>query len=244
MKRSAKSSEEVVEQEVITPEELARAQRLLRAVEEALPHVDSILKTTDLWCKRPGAKSDYDRDPPPLLKQSATWREAVDPETLKQFSTLIDFLRMALFGVDCDNDTAVRFVLRDVGREEDFLPSVRVPRVKGDSSVAKRFHQLEMAKINLKCVQSRVEQLERSFESDLKEIVKRDDRLRKAKNCKTCKGKGWVETDAATWHALDYGEKCRTGDIGCDFRAKPEDKYYKTFRLFCECQKEEEDEDD
>lgn len=223
------------EEQGYTPDDVARAERLLHAVTEALPQIDNILKTTDEW-------SDDLKTKPPLLRTSYSYRDAVDPETFKQFSTLIDFLRMAVFGVDCDCDPAIRFDLLDRSREEDFLPACRVPRVGDDASIAKRFQQLELARINLKCIQSTVERMEKNFEADLKEIIKKDDRRQKAKDCETCKGKGWIETDAATWHALDYGEKCRTADIGCDFRAKPDNKYYKTFRLFCECQNESDEE--
>lgn len=238
--KRAKSEPEQEEEESqdCTPEDLARAQRLIFAVSEALPQIDKILKTTNCW-------SEDRNTPPPLLKQSASWRDAVDPKTFKQFGKLIDFLRDALFGVDCDNDSAVQFVLRDCGREEDFLPSFRVPRIGDRATIRQRFEQLELAKSNLKCIQSRIESMERVFmEMDLKKIIQQEDRRQKAKDCTVCKGKGWIETDADTWHALDYGEKCRTADIGCNYTAKPTDKYYKTFRLFCECQNESEDEGD
>jgi hypothetical protein len=243
-KDKTKPKKEPKEEQGYTPEDLARAERLLRAVTEALPQIDNILKTANEWRKREGSSSDWDREPPPLMRQSASYRDAVDPATFEQFSTLIDFLRMSVFGVDCDNDPAVRFVLQDRGREEDFLPSFRVPRVKDRASLSKRFEQLELAKMNLQCMKSTVDRMEKSFERDLTAVVLLDDLLQKAKDCTVCKGKGWVETDRDTWFALDYGARCRTADIGCDYTAKPEDEYYKTFRLFCECQNESEDDGD
>jgi hypothetical protein len=216
-----------VESVQATAEDVARGERLLTAVKEAFPNIEVILKTTTAY--------SADRmTAPPLLKTGYNWD--VDPETFKQFKSMVNFLNNAIFGVDCDSDPAVLFRFVDRSREENFLPSVRVPRVRDHGSLAKRYQQLSLAEMNLASAQTRVNDMRRMIDRDLRELVEKEDRKSKAQDCDTCKGKGWVKTDQATWRALSYTEQCRTRAIGCNVQEGGEHKVY---RLFCECQKEE-----
>jgi len=211
-------------------EKLARAERLLVAIREALPHVDEIYETVNNWVAG--------EDPPPLLKQNSSWREAVDPTTLEQFRTLTAFLTQALFGVDCDNDRAVQFAFVDRSREENFLPHWRIPLVDDvDGDLDKRYRQWELAQNIVDQAKSRADSMKRMLDEDIKKIVQRESRLQRAQDCEECKERGWKDVDPDVWFALDYGMKCRTAQIGCNFRLKeptPGAKY----RVFCYCQED------
>lgn len=143
--------------------DLDKANKLLTAVREALESADEILATT----------TDWTDDPPPLLKQNYSWKEAVDPKTFDQFEKLTAFLVNALFGIDCDHDSAVRFQMVNLNKEENFLPQMTVPRTNFRSSLSKRYRQYEVAKIILSCVQSRVETMERCLDHDLKSLIEK-----------------------------------------------------------------------
>lgn len=208
---------------------LKAAKKFLAAVNEALEAADEIHKTTSDW-------SDSGNKEPPLLRTTASYKDAVDKETFRRFDLLIDFMRDAVFGVDCDYDSAVRYEIVDLARYENFLSGVSVPRVDRQDPLDKQLRQLELARIVKSCVDERVQRIERCvLEGDLKVAVKQFSIQRRALNCKTCKGKGWTETTKEKWEALDYGERCRTSDIGCDYRKDSRGPY----RLFCECQKDE-----
>jgi len=220
-----------------TDNRLKRAKKFLKAVREALKHVDEIHDTTNEWTEneKTGATKA-----PPLLKQSATWSDAVDPETFERFEKLVDFMRDALFGVDCDCDSAVSFVIVDRAREETQLPISRVPRVGWDEPLIKQYRQLRALKLNLSCLQERVSAKERGLEEDISKLLRKEERLSKAEGCHVCLGKGWVDTDFETWNALDFQEKCKTEEIGCNRNVTeaPKSCYSRRtkFRLFCECQ--------
>ena len=86
-------------------EKLERAKALLELFEEDLQHADEIHETVSGdW----GTDDKGFRALPPLLKTSLSWSKAVDPEKLKRFETLVYFLKDAMFGVDCDSDSAVQ----------------------------------------------------------------------------------------------------------------------------------------
>lgn len=208
---------------------LPAAERLLAAVNEAMENVDEIVKCTDEWQQE---DSNYP-SAPPLLKQSASWSDAVDKGTYDKFQKLVGFLTDALFGVDCDSDSAVRFQFVNMAQEENFLPRVTVKRVRYEAPLDKRLYQVELVKMIRDSVQERLNTMERTLDQDIKKVVRRDCIEQRARGCRVCKGKGWVETDKATWEALDYGERCRTSEIGCNYQRGSTGPY----RLFCACQK-------
>lgn len=213
---------------------LPAAKRLMDAVNEALENVDEIVACSEHWSE------DGDHlEAPPLLKQSACYKEAVDPAILKKFEGLVSFMTDVLFGVDCDNDHAVRFQIVDQGREENFLPDIVIKRLGYKAPIDKQMRQVELVKMIRDSVSERLKRMERCLEEDLKEVITRISIKRRAKDCPLCKGKGWVETDAATWEALDYGERCHTKEIGCNWQKDSTGPY----RLFCACQKSEDDDD-
>jgi hypothetical protein len=221
----------------MTPEDLNNAKVFLDAVHRALENAEGINKATNEWTRQEG---ELYNTAPPLLKQSVSWLEAVDPDTFKKFNLLVDFMRDALFGVDCDNDSAVRFATVDMAREENFLPTCTVKRVDYDDPLIDRHRQIELMELNIASLQERLRGTKRCFDEDLKKKLRADERIRKAKGCETCQGKGWVKTTFEVWSALDYGAKCRTADIGCDFRLK-EDRRGAKYRLFCSCQTKDDD---
>lgn len=226
MSSKKKSSKKKSEPKVYSG--MQAAEKLLAVLTESLDSADEILETTREWS---------DDQPPPLLKCSASYKEAVDRKTFKKFKNLLCFMVDALFGVDCDHDSAVRYRLVDLAREENFLPHMTVPRLGFGAPIDKQLEQLSAAKSNLAAIQERVKLIERLVDEDLKTVVQKLSISRRAHGCKTCKGKGWIETTKETWFALDYGERCRTSAIGCNYRQDSTGP----FRVFCECQKSEDD---
>jgi hypothetical protein len=157
-------------------------------------------------------------------------------EKINAFRTLVDFARMAILGSDSDGDCQVKFRILDRKREEDTLPWCRVPSSDWDGPIGKRYQALENARLIAASAQSLVKRLEEGLDRDVKEIVQKHDMKIKARYCDVCKGKGWVETDKDTWVGLDYGEKCKTKIIGCQYsNDRP------PYRIFCECQQMEEE---
>jgi hypothetical protein len=211
------------------------AERLLAAVGEALENIDDVVECTDEW-----SGDGADRRPPPLLKSSHSWGDAVDKNTYEKFQRLVGFLTDAMFGVDCDNDSAVRFRFVDMSREENFLPAATVSRVDYEAPLDKWLYQLELVKMIRDSVAERVKSMERVLDSDIKTEIRQICIRQRAADCDLCQGKGWVETDKATWGALDYGERCRTQEIGCDYRKESRGPY----RLFCDCQTADDDAED
>lgn len=202
---------------------LEAAKKLLAAVEEALPLADEIYKHTNDWVAG--------EDPPALLKFSGSYREAVDPETLEKFRTLTAFLTDALFGVDCDNDHAVRFAFVDQGREENLLPFRRVARVDSyEDSLEKRFHHWKGIQDIADTAQSKADREKEFLDGDIKKLVMLDALRRAAVECETCEGKGWIKTTEEALEGYWYGIYCEGWGIGA-YRNGP-------FRLPCECQSE------
>lgn len=212
---------------------LPAAQKLMSAIREALESVDEIVRCSEEWDETAG---DYP-SPPPMLKQSASYKEAVDPKDLKKFESLVSFMTDVLFGVDCDNDHAVRFQFVDQGREENLLPGFIVRRVPYEAPLDKRLRQVEIVKTIRDGVNERLKRMEASIDDDLKKVVRATCIKQRARDCHVCKGKGWVATDKDTWEALDYGERCRTKEIGCNWQKDSTGPY----RLFCACQEDVDD---
>ena len=226
------------EEPKLTDDGIKRAKKFLKAVREALKHAKAIHATVSVY---PEVEGKPYRDSPPLLKESAGWE--VDPEEFEAFEYLVHFMSEAIFGVDCDSDSAVRMAFVNMQQHENFLPPCRVERIDWDErgDLLRRQRQIELVKIIINSARSRLEGMERCYEDDLKKFLRYHQRLKLAKGCATCDGKGWVDTDWETWNALDYQEKCRTEDIGCDRNLKepPTNRYSRAkLRLFCECQKE------
>ncbi len=217
---------------------LKHAEEFLKAIKKALKHAEAIEATVEEYQQVEG---DGYPDDPPLLKANSEW--IVPKKKIEGFRSLMNFFRRAIFGVDCDSDNAVFFSICDRTREENFLPTCHVPRVDWeDASLYKRYDQLRKARLIVSSAQGRVDIMERCLDEDLQKIIRKDDRLRKAKNCPTCRGKGWIESDQETWEALDYGAKCRTGEFGCKWRHwdGKNNRGKGPYRLFCECQEDEE----
>jgi hypothetical protein len=135
-------------------ERLERAKKLLAAVEEAMPYTDEIHKTVSQW--------DADKNPPPLLRSSYSWSEAMESneEKLKQFETIVHFLTETIFGVDCDNDSVLNFVFIDKSRYQHRLPPFKVPRLPDKSTLKEIMRALDLAKTNAKTAQSVVNGVE------------------------------------------------------------------------------------
>lgn len=215
---------------------LKHAEEFLKAIKKAMKHAEAIEATVEEYQQVEGDNL------PPLLKSTSDW--AVPKKDIAAMRSLMNFFRRAIFGVDCDSDNAVFFSICDRTREENFLPTCHVPRVDwDDASLYKRYEQLRKARLIVSSAQGRVDIMERCLDEDLQKIIKKDDRLRKSKNCPTCRGKGWVESDQETWEALDYYQKCLTGDLGCKWRHwdHENNRGKGPYRLFCECQKDDDD---
>jgi hypothetical protein len=205
----------------ISGHDLNRAKALLEAIKTALPHADGIHEATSGWVAG--------EDPPPLLKSSDSYRKAVDPETLAQFRTLTSFLTDALFGVDCDNDHAVRFAFVDQGRELNLLPFWRITKAdEYDDPLEDRYRQWELTQNVADSVQTKADSMKRVLDEDMKEIIKRDAVRRAAQDCYDCKGKGWVEASEQDIEGFYYGIYCENWGIGAG-RNGP-------YRFPCKCQ--------
>jgi len=197
--------------------------KLKAALEEAMEHPKEIEKSL-AW---------VNSSLPDIIPSHADWPHT--EEKIEAFRALVEFARMTIFGVDCDSDCQIRYRIQDRKREEDFLPMLRVPRVDWDGPVYPQFRAVSNAKAIAASAQSTVERMEKGLQHDIEEIVQLHDLKRKAKYCDICGRKGWVDTDKDTWVNLDYGVKCQTKILGCNFR---DDK--PPYRIFCECQEDEE----
>jgi hypothetical protein len=203
--------------------DLNRAKALLEAIKTALPHADGIYKATNDWVAG--------EDPPPLLKFSGSYQEAVDTKTLEQFKTLVAFMTDAVFGVDCDHDSAVRFAFVDQGREENLLPFWRIKRVDDvDGSLEDRLRQMELMQNVADSAQAKADHMKKFLDEDIKAVVRREALHRAAKECEPCKGKGWVKATKKDIEGFYYGIYCENWGIGA-YRNGP-------FRFPCHCQDE------
>lgn len=132
------------------------AKKLLAVFKEAMPHYDAICDTVSDWVAG--------EDPPPLLRCSYTWSEAVVPEEFDQFRGLLHFLNEAIFGVDCDNDSAVKIVLVDKARDMRRF-GFAIPRIPREGSTLKDIMTaLQRARSGTKIAQGIVEEVERELE--------------------------------------------------------------------------------
>jgi hypothetical protein len=138
-----------------TPDKLERAKALLTAFEEALPHCEAICDTVSDWVAG--------EDAPPLLRSSYSWREAVDPEKLNKFRMLLFFLGEAIFGVDCDNDSALRIILIDRARDLR-RPGFAIPRISDKPTLKEILYSLQRARLDVRSSQSVVDEVERELE--------------------------------------------------------------------------------
>lgn len=153
-------------------DKLEQAKALLAAFEEAMPHHDAICDTVTQGCAG--------EDDPPLLRCSASWREAVDPEKLKQFQGLIHFLKEAIFGIDCDSDSAVRVIVIDRGRDQRRGMNFKIPRISDNPTFKEIWDVRRCAITNAKIAQGIVEDMDREFEffmEDNKELFEREGKL-------------------------------------------------------------------
>lgn len=216
-----------------TKPDTSRAKEFLRAVKKALKHAKEIHNASSEWTT--DEKKGYAKKPP-MLRTTSNWE--VDDDTFEAFELLVDFMSNALFGVDCDSDSAVLIAMVNRKKHENFLPTCRVPRMDwNDPDLLKRFRQLSLAQIVMHSWRERYETMERGFMADVETHLKEQKRLRLAKGCELCAGNGWTDTDYVTWNALDWQTKCQTALIGCDPHTK-EERSRGTYRIFCGCQQE------
>jgi hypothetical protein len=212
-------------------EGLELAQALLKTANAAMENIEEVCDTVGRW--------DDDGNPPPLLKTVSSYTSDVDKEKFEQFHSLVHFLREAIFGVDVDNDSVVRFSLVHLGMHENVLPTFYVPRADWGDPLDKRFQQVKLAQANADVLQARVDSMRKAIDEDVERLIKLSSMRQRAKDCDVCKGKGWVKTDYETWAALDYQDKCKTELIGCNLNIREKPTWGGgVFRLFCECQKE------
>jgi len=120
-----------------------------------MPHHDAVCDATGNWVAG--------GDPPPLLRFSDTWRKAVDPEKLEQFKGLVHFLKEAIFGVDCDNDSAVRVIVIDRARDQRRGMNFKIPRIPDKPTLKEIMTARECASANAKIAQGVVDDIEREF---------------------------------------------------------------------------------
>jgi len=158
-------------------DKLKHAVALLASFEEAMPHHDAIYETVNGdW----GTTDEGYRKMPPLLRSSLSWRKAVDPEKLKQFEGLVHFLKEAIFGVDCDNDSAVSVIVIDRGRDQRRGMNFKVPRISDKPTFKEIMTARDCASTNAKIAQGIVDDIERElkfFMEDNKALFEQEGKL-------------------------------------------------------------------
>jgi hypothetical protein len=165
-------------------------------------------------------------DPPKLVPDKREWE--VDEEEFKQFETVVNFLRLTLFGV-CDRSRLAQVYLLDRTRYQTSMPSFHVPKTDFDSTERETLEALDLAQANAGDAQSLVDRLQKNLTRTLQERYKREDRQKKAKGCEICKGKGWLQDEKA-FKALGPGMQNHSRrDLGG----------YN--RVFCACQEKSDD---
>jgi len=177
------------------------AKGFLKLVEQALGNID-VLEKAISWDSKYGT--------PDLVPSTRGWQ--VDEDQFARFESLVDFLRLTLFGTDEDGryrDAAVRVRCVDRSREQSVLPHCRVPRLRGrDEFSIRAIHKaLESARINASGNNSLVERLERTLQSRLRDQWDAEDRVARAKGCPSCGEKGYVKVTLDEWFNMDLTER-------------------------------------
>ena len=136
---------------------LKRAIGLLKTFRECMPLCEGIIETVRKW---------EDRVPPPLMRSSPTWRDAMkgNREKLEQFEGLVYFLTEAIFGVDCDGDSVISTSFIDKSRYLHRHPPFRVPRLPDKPTFKQIMEARELAQTNVASAQ----EVLRVIEVDLK----------------------------------------------------------------------------
>ena len=132
---------------------LDQAQELLATVEAALPCVEGLCGTVREW---------NGSEPPPLLRSSASWRDAMkgNEKKLEQFESLVYFLTEAIFGVDCDHDSVVTTRFIDRSRYQHRHPPFRIPRLPDKPTFKEIMRARELAQTNVDAARETLRHIE------------------------------------------------------------------------------------
>lgn len=158
---------------------------------------------------------------PKLVPDKREWE--VDEEEFKQFETVINFLRLALFG-ECNRSKLVQFYLLDRSRYQTVLPHFHVPKTPMEATEREVVEALDCAQANAGDAQRLVEMLQKNLQRMLQRRYRHEDRRAKAKGCEACDGQGWVRDEKA-FEALERYDRSR---------AQQELGGYN--KVFCSCQ--------
>lgn len=149
----------------------------------------------------------------------------VDPKQLERFETIVHLLVCALFGVDSDGDSPIKFVFIDRTRESTQLPIMSVRQLElGERNENKIMGALVAAQANAQAAAKDADRLLGQLERALRKNTL-DRAIRKAaEGHEPCKQSGFVRV------SYDESEKWMEGNP----RYRHE---MPTGRIFCECQK-------
>lgn len=159
--------------------------------------------------------------PPKLVPDKREFE--VDEEEFKQFETVVNFLRLTLFGA-CERTRLVKVHILDETRHQTRLPDFHVPNTPLEATERELLTALDLAQHNADITQDLAKQLREALTRKMQRRYKVEDRRKKAKDCEACDGKGWLRDEKAFERLERYDRD----------RARRELGGYN--RVFCACQ--------